>query len=409
MQNRVLAVGLLLLIPSLARANGLEAPVGVAARYAAIGGASASSADRADAVLLNPAGLGRAQGLQVVLSASPVFARSHAPLTAPEAQDLSKASVAPLAELALSYELLEGLAIGGAFTVAGGLGADYGAVKLGPFAVEPEVSQLLGSFELSLGAGWRLTRNLSVGAAWRGSYQRGEIRSASPGPMGTLAVLKVDGASGTNLTGFRLGAQLETDDRRYGAGVMVRTPVVWRLVGQGTMSLADTNAASPEMPLGEVETRSVFPLQVALGVHAEPVSGARIYGQYSFSDYSVNDVQSLSMAGMVTELRLDWRDRHTFQVGLEYAVLPSWKLRGGYVYETQVVPSDRPSIYAPPAGQHSATFGTGLDIWDGLGVEAAFIYSRGAARGEPAADAPGFAGEYLNQQLVGALSVAYRN
>lgn len=403
----ILVVGSLTTAGS-AGANGLEPPTSASARWAAVGNAAASSVEGPDAVLLNPAGLARTRGFELTLNAMPVANRSSAPLSAPNSSVSSGTSIAPLAELLLAYELTPGFAVAAGVNFAGGQGANYGAVDFGEFALDPEVSQLLGAVEVSLGAGLALTETLSVGAAWRISYMRGEIRSAAPLPNGMLQSFSIEGASGTSLEGFRVGVQYRSTSGRFGLGVTLRTPIDWALTGSGGVAIATSQGASPMMPVGEVSMRLVFPLQAAVGADLAVTDDLRAYAQYSFSDYSQNQSQQMEMAGQRMIAKLSWSDRHTAQVGLEYAASSSLALRGGYIFESAVVPEDRPSIYAPPSAAHTFGLGVGYVASDSLRLDAAGLYSTSAGSAAPAADAPALPGEYSQDNIVGSLSASYR-
>jgi long-chain fatty acid transport protein len=395
------------LCPAQARANGLEAPTSASARYSAIGGAAASSVEGADALLLNPAGLGRADGLEVVVNVQPVYNRVQAPIASPSDTVTSK-RVAPLAELLFAYQLFKGLAVGAGVNAAGGLGADYGNVSFGDYSMKPEISQTIGSAEASLGLGYQLTDRLSVGGAWRASVVKGNVKSAAPGPNGMLQALDISGASATSFTGFRFGAQYRGEDDRWGVGVVVRTPVDWKLTGQGSVALSNAQTTLPAMPVGDVTMKMVFPLQVAAGVHAALFPRTRLYAQYSWSRYSANETQELTIAGQTSSLRADWNDRHTAQVGAEYQLGRGWALRAGYVFESAVVPRDRPNIYAPPAVAHTVGLGAGTQITDSLRLDAALHVSLSGGVATPAADAAALPGSYRNDSYVASVSGAYR-
>src|SRR5262245_60143106 len=153
-------------ISSSSFANGLEAPVSASSEHAGIGGAACSSADDQNALVINPAGLARVTGLSATLSVMPVLTHSSAPVAGPNVASDGR-TVAPLGELLVAWSPVPGLGLAVGFNATGGMGGNYGAVDFGNFAMQPVVSQALGSVEASLGGGLRLTDHLTVGAAWR--------------------------------------------------------------------------------------------------------------------------------------------------------------------------------------------------------------------------------------------------
>jgi long-subunit fatty acid transport protein len=391
-----------------AHANGLEPPTSASARYAAIGNASASSVRGPDSLVLNPAGLARSANAQVTLNAMPVFGQSHAPLMGPNTHVRSENMIAPLGELLVAIPLASRLTLGAGFNAAGGLGARWGAVDFGDFAMEPKIEQTLGAVEGAIGLGYELINGLSIGAAWRMTYTRADTKMAAVAPNGALMAISIDAAEGTSFEGFRFGMQYRAPDERWGAGLTVRTPVRWHLTGAGTMEMSAGPMGLPSAPLGDVSTKLVLPLQIALGGDLELMEGLRVFAQYSFTQYSVNESQSLAMQAMTLESRLDWMDRHTANLGFEYRILETWSVSAGYIFESAVIPNDRPSIYTPPGPAHTVGLGTGLYLGEHMRLDAATLYSRQSGSATPAADAQAFAGEYGNDAFIVSGSFAYK-
>jgi long-subunit fatty acid transport protein len=393
------------LSPALSRANGLEAPVSASAKHAAIGNAASSSVDDANALVLNPAGLAELSGFSFVVNAMPVMARSKAPLVGPNTIAESN-GVTPMGEVFVGWSPIDGVGFALGVNAAGGMGGDYGAVHFGSFAMDPTVSQSLGAAEASLGMGAKLTPNLSAGVAWRMTYLFGDINTAFFNPqVGMLQSMSLS-MSDQSFSGFRFGAQLLTDDHQHGLGLTVRTPVRWNLSGTAMASAANAEIATPTMDMGEASTTLTLPLQAALGAHVTVVEGGRTFLQYSFSDYSANTTQTITVAGMPIEQRLDWNDRHTLNMGYEQE-LGRFTVRGGYVFESAVVPNHRPGIYAPPGSSHSFAFGGGAVFGD-LSVDGAMIYTTGGADASPARDAGVWTGRYELENFVASVSVGYR-
>jgi long-subunit fatty acid transport protein len=391
-----------------AYANGLEAPASASGRYAGIGGAGASSVSGADAVLLNPAGLARAGGLSVVLNASPVFSQTEVPLLAPNTPQGSERTVGPMAEVLAAYSLIPGLAVGAGLNVAGGLGSDYGAIAIAPFQSDPRIAQQMGALEATIGAGAQLTPAFSLGAAWRASYIMGELHTVVPLPGGMLQALHVTGASGTTFSGFRFGAQLRDPGEVWGLGLVVRTPVTWELTGTAAADFAAPAGAPPPMELGEATLAMTFPLQIAAGADLELFTGGRAFAQYSYSQYSVNEMQPFTLGGQTTETVIDWQDRHSLHLGAEVAVVEELKIRGGYILESAVIPAERPSVYAPLGVGHTFALGTGASFGEHFGADLAFLYSISGAAARPAVGAAGLPGDYDSNAFVLAVSLAYR-
>lgn len=311
-----------------------------------------------------------------------------------------------MGELFLGWSPIDGIGFAVGVNAAGGMGGDYGQVHFGSFAMDPKVSQSLGAAEASIGMGAKITRNLSAGVAWRMTYLFGDINTAFFNPQ--IGMLQSTSLSmkGQSFSGLRFGAQLLTDDHRHGLGLMVRTPVRWNLSGTAMAAAANAEFATPMMDMGEASTSLTLPLQAALGAHVTLIEGGRAFLQYSFSDYSVSSAQTITIAGMALEQRLDWNDRHTLNMGYEQQ-LGRYVVRGGYVLESAVVPNDRPGIYAPPGSSHSFAFGGGAVFGD-LSIDGAMVYTTGGTDSTPAGNAGAWAGRYELENFVASVSVSYR-
>lgn len=383
------------------------------ARFAALAGASVSAVRDGNSVLMNPAGLSFAgeeeqRGYNLILNLAPALIQNKAPVVRAEESITSKTIIAPIFDLAAAYRVSSSLGIGAGVSVAGGQGTDYGNVAFNGYPLEPEVKLMIGSIEGVLGASYSLTSRWSVGASWRVSLLSGESRSARILPDGTLQALAFTDLSGSNFSGFRVGTRYEGGDRRWALGAAIRTGIDWEFSGDASTSSATVDTSSPESPLGDAELGLAFPAKYSVGGNFRLGEQLGVFLQYDFAQYSKDDVQKITVAGAIQDVKLDWNDVHAFHVGVEYPVQDdgNWSARAGYLFETQAVPADYPQVVGVAPGPiHGFCLGAGAGLSESVRIDGSAVFQTNSGRGEPAPDSPALPGDYRIRTLTLALSL----
>jgi len=379
----------------------------VSARYAAIGGAAVSSTTATEAVVLNPAALSKARGLDLAAELAPVWVRYKGPVVRNDAAIDSKTAFTPFGAAFSSYKVTPDLGIGVGIYGGGGVGADYGQVDFGGYHAKPEIKSLLYSIETSVGAGYRINENFSVGAAWRISTIGGELSSATV-LGGTLVNTKFDAMSGSNFGGFRVGGLYENDDRTWGLGMTLRNNVEWKAKGKASVTTSSASA-SHTADLGDVTLTTDLPIQVAVGGHHKGlVTDLGLFLQYEFTHYNKVQDQKLMVGTTPSDQKLSWKNGHTVRLGTEYTGIETWALRFGYIFSTPVVPRDRPSIFLNPTSPiHAFALGAGKTISERLSVDGCANVAFASSQSTPAPDSTSFRGDYAAISAAAQASLTY--
>jgi long-subunit fatty acid transport protein len=377
--------------PAQAWAFGLESPVPFGGRYAGSANAAASSVSGAPSLYFNPAGLGGIKGTEINLSLAPNLISMSGPFNLPAANTLSATAVTPGGGIFASHAVTDKLGLGAGVYFPAANGSSLGTVDLSALGASfrPELSGAIYALELSLGAGYQVTPEISLGAAWRASSVRGALKTLSAdGAPSTWSELEISGLSGTNFTGFRVGGQYRATDESWGAGIVFRNSVPWELKG-GTTS-AKLLSSGATVPGGTDATETTeLPWQLGLGADYLVLPQWRLLLQYEFTHYAANReillTGTLGGTAFSQAAPLAWNNMHALRVGSELDLIQNWPLRFGLAYNSKMVPTDKATVARaePPAAMYTLTAGTGTSFGEhwrtDLGVS--LHYSKGTAAG----------------------------
>ncbi|MDH7568919.1 MAG: outer membrane protein transport protein, partial [Armatimonadota bacterium] len=114
---------------------------------------------------------------------------------------------------------------------------------------------------------------------------------------------------------------------------------------------------------------------------------------------------SLNTAGDIVQ---NWRDMNNLRLGMEYTGAGPWTLRAGYVYTTQVIPSDHArATFSVPGLGHTFTVGASRPLRPGLDLNLALEYSN--ARGSGLNMADGITSAHFESRAFGVhTGIGYR-
>jgi long-subunit fatty acid transport protein len=427
-----------------ARANP-ELPAAYDARSVAMGGTGVAFLDGATGgTYFNPALLDGVSKLDVALTVAPFIPMLSSPLAqpgtvTPTKQTDSELTTIPLGLVAAGFRVHERVTVGLGAYVASGIGGLYKNVDLFDAAATPpqarddfndmklQVAVLEGSLPVSV----RLTRNLSIGVAWRVSYTTQSTTMVVPNPAGPGLVNRVEqNVSGFSLRGGAIGVRYRAS-KMLAFGASYRTKMTVDLDGHTDI---DANAAPPMVPTELVvnaPTTSQWstPHQLRLGSSLCLLDDklllafegrVQLYKDANKQLSSTIDLRgqplmSLTMAPELTNTTtLGWKNAYTAQVGAEYWVIPVLAVRAGFTLGNSATNARYVSPLAPTPGLlYSFTAGLGArwKHWE-AGLAGSFLRgSKDVSASEIAAGPGGVpvapAGHYEGSLVVIALSAGY--
>jgi len=359
-----------------------------------IAGTGTATAQGAHAMVHNPALLNASENGDVVLDGILVNQTLSAPILGPNGQLDSKgsliagfvgASVRVMPRLVLGISVSPGGGSGGDYTLPGGAG---------------ELSAQLFSLEAALGASFKVTEDLWVGAEYRFSYLSEGLNQPTPTPAGVVQT-KLS-ASGVAPFAGSLGL-FWRPAHSTGIGLYYRSRVSADVSGTldaGPLSVgAHSHVATPD--------------KLALGISQELLDARlRLTVQGAIAFYGALDGSTTTTfdGGVLPPLTqtLDQRNIWEAKAGGEY-----WAVKGVFVIRAGIFVGDEQTRagyenpFSPPATPFVApTLGAGLKLGHvdiNLGVAALLPHSE-----QVASTVNGFPGEYKASSIDGALGVRYR-
>ena len=399
--RRALLTTMALLVSFASHAAGFEKNVLWSGKYQGYGGAAASTVNDSEALFFNPAGLAAVEGQgDVRLNFSPTFSKFSGPTSTVQNKD-SEQGFSPVGAATAAYRLNPKYVLGlGAF-VSGGTNTKYKNVEVAaPFSVtDGSAESHLTIIDFTLGAAANVSKEFSVGAAWRATYATAELASTN-----NLAEVRYTGLKSWDYSSFRLGAQYHTDD--LGVGLNIRTPVKLTLEGEAT-----ARGVAPPLngQFSDVTVSSEFPMLIALGGDYKIASRWKLLGEISWANYGANDKLDIEVPGNATlsgaDIDLKWRDQWVGRVGTEWQVSERLTARAGYVLTSKVT-SDRyaRATFGAPGLGHTFCLGAGMDF-GALDVEVAADYSTVSGSGSNVKD--GYSGDFKTKSYTAHLGVGY--
>jgi long-subunit fatty acid transport protein len=397
--NNSLLVGATCVLAGSAFAGGFEKATTWSGKYSGVGSAAVSQVAGAEALYFNPAGLASSSSGEVSLNFSPNWGQYEGPLKIGSGgairQVKSLRKLSPVFGALASYEVAKGWGVGAGAFVSGGSAADFGklnfsSVNAAYSVLRPELKTKLSMTELSIGVGYKITDQWSIGASWRYSLVSASL--CQPGTAGSGTVLVescLNDLSDQNARGFRIGTQYMEES--WGVGLNVRTPVKFR--ASGTAGITTHNHSATTTAKGAADGKaavieSEFPLQIEVGTHLDIAEANRLAVVYGFTKYSVNKTlkQFISGTAVSPVTTLNWRDQHHFRLGYETKSLGAMPLRVGYVLVTGVTNKDFASpTYSSPGLAHIFNLGSAYAFNSDLEINFSGEYSFASGSGQVAA------------------------
>lgn len=417
-------------------AAGYENPALWSGKWAALGGASVGAVVGADALVMNPAGLVEGSDRQVSINFSPLLTKFSGPLrpaspgVANGPQEDGEWVTLPSMGLLYKHALRPDFALGVGLYAAAGTSAEYRNIDFSGFnpsfsTLKPDAAGKIQDVEFSIGAGYRLTDNWSIGAAWRMSMVQAELSSAAILLDSVLVNVHFKDLEDRRYDGYRVGLQYRSSDRKWGAGLSWRSEVNFAVEGNSSGEHEHiTLGFAPLENGGRVKVKNALPQTLSLGAFYSLNSPVTLFGEFRWGEYSVNDRYRISgeplnlrseLGGfnVLTDLVQDWDDQYSLHMAVQYAHRSGWNLRSGFAAATQVVPDDNAlALFTSPGKGYTFAMGVGKDFSEQLEFDIAFEYSWVSGSGESTFDPSGvqsqIAGDYELEGYVLHSSLKWR-
>ena len=301
-------------------------------------GAGAAAQD-ASTALFNPAGMTRLQGNEVLLGTVLLFGDIEFNLnesqstTVPAGETDSGGNIGsfvPGGSAFAVFSLTDRLRLGFVFNGLYGGSANYDDDWVGRTWVT-DVSLFALNIEPTVA--YRLTDWLSIGAGLNIVYASMDFE-ARVNSTSSLTI-KIDQADDWAVAGtFGVLLELSKETR---IGIMYRTKVELNLSGDLENPTAQRPAIDVDFDMAQGVNVSVF---------HQLTSKFALLGDAGWSDWSEFSWNTFSVGPGSIGLDRDWRDTWRIGVGVQYQVMTTTMLRGGFSYDSSPVKASKPS--APP-------------------------------------------------------------
>ena len=404
------------------------------ARSAGMGGTGAAFLDSPGAIPTNPALLDQIGQLSVSVDVLYVSAQTQAPYTVYHLDATGQryrnyetmrapTTSAALPFFGLAYRLSERVVIGAAaYPVLGqGVTSSY---KPAPDEYPNVVAvnqAAMGLIEAGVPLTVRVLDNLSFAVMWRISYMTQTISLPVPSgswpgspPAGVLilpaenrAVTADMSLTGINFGGVQLGV-LYKPIPALRLGLTYRSKVV--VEGSGTTTTSLGTAPTVLDTMTSYTNPHVLRAGVALSVLKDSILLAADFKYLMYAEsYKAQRITTVMNDNEKTIVQtLNWKNAYTVQLGAEYKLADSWRLRAGYILSTSATPVESAIALAPPPGNaHLFSAGLGIKLFDTMNLDVSGAYVALSTHIDTATSHNAGVGTYAAEALNLAASVTY--
>lgn len=384
-------------------------------RSAGIAGIATPYVQDSTAIYFNPAGLvGDKTGHDIAFNISPVSSQYKGPINNQNEVETSQAQLSTPAGLTYSYSPNDKWGFGIGYYVSAGSKTKFEGVNFnGTPAGEFQVGANLAVYELAIGAGYKVSDSLKVGAAFRGTMETGSFsfiqRTASP----TIVTNpEINDLKGSQWQSFKLGAQWKMSENTS-FGLTYRSQTDISVKGKFGGSLNNNGTLVPFQE-NDVTVHTVLPQSVTLGgMHkfSDMWNGYAQYAWYNYARVRTVDTEGVLTYGVPAQAQTNpavaqhWSDRHTIALAGEY--MSSWPVRFGLLYSSRnTSKAYARASFIPPGPSYGATIGTGKS-WGDFRVDGGVEYVYGSATSENEATADIRHGDYSVSAYTLHMGVGY--
>lgn len=377
-KNLIVFITAVLILPSLAPANGLNLN-GLGTRAQAMGGAFVGIADDFSAVFWNPAGAAGFRKEMFGFCAVDLMPKATYRFFSefpPASIDAKTRTSHYLGFLGAYYKpigsrVVVGLGIG----TPSGLGTMWDgtdfAFQTGGTAYD--WSSKVGIFSISPLIAVKLNEWLSVGATI--NINSGNFNLKMPAGSADLGEETADlGQYEENMNGWGFGATfgvLAKPVEKLAVGLTVRTPSTVSFKGSARMSYLSLYGFPDS---SDLKRKIAWPLWIAGGVSFRPIERLLIsadvhWTQWSKLDRITTEYLEQAWAALVAETGKDvrpllWADRTQFRFGAEYLLMARTVLRAGYCNDPAPGPLETLNVLLPSHTFNAFSVGVGKAFGD---------------------------------------------
>jgi long-chain fatty acid transport protein len=365
----LVAIGASLAVISPAFGGGIEVPMqsGAAAGQA---DAFTAQADDASAIFYNPAGLTQLHGTNISAGAYLLQPEFHFDgVNGTSNQRMNLPSVLPhlYAESDFGFDRWRfGLGINNVF----GINEDWG--RTGVLSTLVNEAQL-SVINLAPTAAYKIDDHLSVGMAFNVYYgdlllTKNVVVAAPPVPDAQFHY-----RGDAYAFGVTPSVMWKINDRNS-FGAYYRSPFSLDFDGHASLAVPGPALIGPSRTKASLS----FPQSVGFGYAYRPIQPLKLEADVIWTDWHA--VKQLTFVSSDPHfngqtLPAHWDSGFTYRVGAEYQLCEDWKLRAGYAYSENAVPTATFSPIVPDSNYHLFALGIGYSThcW-GVDVAGNYIY-----------------------------------
>jgi long-chain fatty acid transport protein len=374
---------------------------------AAMGMASAfvGQADNPSAVWYNPAGISNLDGVRIsagVEAIYPVLTHENTFGTT----DVSDRTVAWPAEIFATDRMNDRVSLGLGINSPFGLSTDWSA-----FSPTSHVATLsrVKTTDINPNVAYKISDALSAAVGL--DYMK--LQATLESVLSPVALFRLNGE------GSGLGANaavLFKANEQLNLGLSYRSRIKVKVDGNANvvgLPFSFTNTAQTDITLPDL---------IQFGASYKATDRLTINTDLEYTWWSTYDrltIQSntiLALSGGLTNTSIeekDWKNTWALRIGGQYRLSDQWKLRAGYVYDQNPVPSDRFETSLPDSDRQGVTIGAGYAIGN-ITVDASYMYllfknrtiSNSFAGG--LMPDPSLNGTYKSSAQIAAVTVGYK-
>ncbi|MFN8370347.1 MAG: outer membrane protein transport protein [Bacteriovoracaceae bacterium] len=292
--------------------------------------------------------------------------------------------MSPVFGALFSHKFNEKLGVGAGYYVSGGTNAEYksvdfSGVKSAFDEVKPDVIAKLAVTEFSLGAGYKINENFNLGLSWRAVFidaQFGSSKVTNVTALGGPAVLtslQLKDLKDKNYTGFKLGAQYTSSDKKWGVGASFRNSI--KIVAEGNVTAtAESINAATGVPTtatalttsGNAKIINRFPWNFHFDTYYQVQPVVKLLAGLTYTKYSENGtlvIDGSANGSKITNVNQQWKDQYNYRIASEVNCMKNIPIFFGYILTTQVTSSDYArATFASPGKGHTFTLGSGYEL-----------------------------------------------
>jgi len=325
--------------------------------------------DNPSALAINPANLAQIDRAGMSVNITPVFSKSHAPLSGANSDVESDLGFGPIPSLFGAVRVADHVVLGFGAYALGIFGATYSNVNdlYGQEGSTGDFEVKFISGEAAVGAAFEILRSLDLGVTLRIPFA---WQSATlPAQLGPVTIPTSATLGGAGWPGGRIGLTWRATSM-VAASLMYRTIATSQLHGDlETLDLIDATAkvsssfSTPHVLSGGVAFSLLSKaLTVAAELHV-------MFYEGSNQSQTLHLDSSNPLLPETAELPFLWRNAFSVRFGADYQITPRFAVRAGYVPSSSATTdAGAQPVTPPPSWSHSFSAGFGAN-WKSFAVD----------------------------------------